>query len=153
MIRIFAVLLVIFMTGCGTDFAQKPFDTVEVSSGTAPQTATNAQRAANGRGPVMRVATLDAMARAHAEDLQRNNLFSHRGSDGSGLGLRAGRVGYRFCFIAENIAKGQFNLNDVMAGWMASPGHRRNLLDSRATQLGFAQAGNVWVMVLGAPGC
>ncbi len=153
MIRFLAVSAVLALAACGLDAPPPQSAPVASVPGSAPQVATNARRSANGRGAVLRVTKLDQMARSHAQDLVRNNRFSHAGTDGSDLIDRADRVGYRYCFIAENIAKGQPDLESVMTSWMNSPGHRRNMLDPRATELGFAQAGDIWVMVLGSSNC
>jgi uncharacterized protein YkwD len=38
------------------------------------------------------------------------------------------RAGYRFERAGENVAAGQPTVESVMAAWMRSPGHRRNVL-------------------------
>lgn len=114
----------------------------------------NTVRAAEGRAPLAVSAVLSHAARAHAQDLARTGRFSHMGRDGSNVGDRVRRAGYGFCFVAENIAKGQGTPEEVLRGWMASPGHRRNLLAARATEYGLVRgAGRLWVMVLGRDGC
>ncbi|WP_299150610.1 CAP domain-containing protein [uncultured Tateyamaria sp.] len=113
--------------------------------------AVNAERAAKGRSALIYDAQLEAAAVAHAQDMARAGFFSHTGSDGSNIGVRLKRVGYPFCFGAENIAAGQRSLNQVMAAWMGSTGHRKNILHRKAEAVGVAQGpGNRWVMVLGA---
>ena len=113
--------------------------------------AVNGERADQGRAPLVYDARLEAAARSHGEDMVAKGFFSHTGSDGSDIGTRLGRVGYAFCFGAENIAAGQRSLGEVMAGWMASRGHRRNILHRSAQAVGVARgAGNRWVMVLAA---
>ncbi|WP_299282478.1 CAP domain-containing protein [uncultured Tateyamaria sp.] len=112
--------------------------------------AVNAERAAKGRSALAYDAQLEAAAAAHAQDMARAGFFSHTGSDGSDISVRLQRVGYPFCFGAENIAAGQRSLNEVMAAWMGSPGHRKNILHRKAEEVGLAQGpGNHWVMVLG----
>ena len=114
----------------------------------------NALRADAGRAPLRYSDRLERIARLHAEDMARNGFFAHEGSNGSTLGDRASSMGYGFCFIAENIAKGQRTRAEVMSSWEESRGHRRNMLDKRATEIGLARAdGAIWVMVLGRPGC
>ncbi len=108
-------------------------------------------RAENGLGPVRTNPKLEQAAERHAQDMAKRGFFSHTGSNGSSVGKRARWAGYRFCVIAENIAKGQRSAAEAMQSWMTSPGHRRNLLDRRMKEIGVARApGNVWVMVLGA---
>ena len=114
--------------------------------------AINSSRAAQGRSALDYSPRLEAVARAHGEDMARKGFFSHTGSDGSEIGQRLSRGGYTFCFGAENIALGQPSLEVVMASWMKSPGHRRNILSRKAKDVGLARVtGNYWVMVLAAP--
>ena len=114
--------------------------------------AINAERTAQNRAPLVYDAALETAAQAHAQDMARNGFFSHTGSDGSDIGQRLSRAGYRFCFGAENIASGQRGLSEVMAAWMGSRGHRRNILNRKAQAVGLVQTpGNIGVMVLAAP--
>ncbi|MBZ8119679.1 CAP domain-containing protein [Roseovarius sp. LXJ103] len=97
---------------------------------------------------------LTKAAAAHARDMAQNGFFSHTGSNGSSIGDRARKARYGFCFIAENIAKGQGSLDQVMSGWMKSEGHRRNILSPNASEFALVRGeGELWVMVLGRPGC
>ncbi|MEL6888135.1 MAG: CAP domain-containing protein [Pseudomonadota bacterium] len=112
----------------------------------------NAERARAGRAALIYDDRLEAVARAHGQDMAQAGFFSHTGSDGSDIGDRLRRGDVPFCFAAENIAQGQRSLSEVMRGWMGSRGHRRNILDRRAAAVGVARApGNRWVMVLAAP--
>jgi uncharacterized protein YkwD len=84
--------------------------------------------------------------------LVRREYFDHTGSDGSTIGDRLNAQGY--CFAAENIAKGQSSLDEVMESWANSSGHRKNMVHKKVTEFALARAdGNIWVMVLGRPGC
>lgn len=114
--------------------------------------ALNALRSAQGRAAIAYDNKLERAARAHAEDMVRGGFFSHSGSNGSDVGQRLRKAGYRWCTAAENIAKGQRDLADVMQAWAGSPGHRRNMLRREIRAFGIWQgAGNTWVMVLAAP--
>jgi uncharacterized protein YkwD len=42
----------------------------------------------------------------------------------------------------ENVAYGQRTPQEVMRAWMTSPGHRRNILNSRYTQIGVGSVNN-----------
>lgn len=84
---------------------------------------------------------------------------AHRAVLAPGLGRigyrqpRAG-VGYGYCRLAENIAKGQRSLAEVMRSWANSPGHRRNMTLRDVTEAALVRTSDdVWVMVLGLPGC
>lgn len=97
-------------------------------------------------------------ARAHSEDMARRGYFAHRSPEGGEVGERATRQGYRWGRIGENIATGQGSPEQVVAGWLESPGHCRNLMDPNHTEMGAAYAVNpqrettiYWTQVLGAP--
>lgn len=114
----------------------------------------NAERARNGRGAVALSPKLTRAAAAHAGDMAKNGYFSHTGANGSSIGDRVRRQKYRFCFVTENIAKGQDTLDEVLRDWMASPEHRRNMLHESAVEFGLVRGpGQLWVMVLGRSGC
>ena len=95
---------------------------------------------------------LESVAAAHANEMAAKGYFSHTGANGSSVGDRTTAGGYKWCFVAENIARGQTDLNQVMAGWKASKGHYKNMIHKKAREFGLARgAGNTWVMVLAAP--
>lgn len=112
----------------------------------------NDMRADKRRAPVAYSKTLEHVAAGHARDMGANGYFSHTGANGSSVGDRVKAQGYQWCFVAENIAKGQRDLTAAMAGWKSSKGHYKNMMHKKAAQFGVAQGpGNLWVMVLAAP--
>jgi uncharacterized protein YkwD len=111
----------------------------------------NAFRAVEGEGTLRRNAKADAAALAHARDMARHGFFGHKGSNGSSVGGRLKAAGCRFTGAAENIAKGQRSDAEVVAAWVASPGHRRNMM-APYDQYGAARIGDIRVLVL-ASGC
>ena len=114
----------------------------------------NGFRRIKRRAPLTWSPLLERVAQAHADDMAQNGFFSHDGSDGSDIATRLDRAGYGWCAAAENIAKGHGSVAEVLEGWRASPGHRRNMLNREVTEMGLARGeGNLWVMVLGRPGC
>jgi uncharacterized protein YkwD len=114
----------------------------------------NSFRAEQGRASLSLSVELRRVAATHASDMARKGYFSHTGSDGSSVADRARRAGYGFCFIAENIAKGQRGLDAVLNGWAGSSGHRKNMLSPQAEEVALVEApGRIWVMVLGRDGC
>ncbi|AZV78873.1 CAP domain-containing protein [Parasedimentitalea marina] len=130
-----------------------PVATAEVNR-SAATSSINALRADKRLPQVQFSKALETVARAHAQDMVRNGFFSHTGSDGSNIGDRLTRSGYGWCGAAENIAKGQPTLADVMTIWATSRGHRKNMLNKNFTRFALVRAtGNVWVMVLAQPGC
>ena len=76
----------------------------------------------------------------HSSDMALNGFFSHTGSDGSSAGQRITRQGYSWHTYGENIAVGYPTVASVMAGWLASEGHCRNLMDPDFTEIGAGYA-------------
>lgn len=118
------------------------------------QAMLNRMRAEQGRRAVTPAPRLQRAAETHAAAMAQSGSFSHTGPDGRSVGGRVRAQGYRFCFVAENIAWGQRGLGRVMTAWAESPGHARNMFSGKATEFGLARApGDIWVMVLGRSGC
>jgi uncharacterized protein YkwD len=98
-----------------------------------------------------------AIAGDHARDMARKKFFEHRGSDGSSPKDRVLRTGYEPSLSGENIAYGPESAEEAVAGWLASPGHCANIMESRFQQIGVGVAtGNkrgriYWVQDFGAP--
>ena len=116
--------------------------------------ALNSLRAESGRAPLRYSEILERAAARHANDMAQNSVFSHTGSDGSNVSSRVGDTGYGWCVVAENIARGQRDLEEVMQAWDASPGHRKNMMSREVSEFALVQRDDfVWVMVLAAPGC
>ena len=88
---------------------------------------------------------LDAVARAHSEDMLRRGFFAHQNPDGLLWHDRIDRAGISgYTMAGENVA--QTNQADpnksVFVGWQNSPDHRANLLARpfNATGVGIARA-------------
>lgn len=102
-------------------------------------TLTNDQRAANGCRALRVDDRLVAAARAHSNDMVAKKFFSHTGSDGSDFVTRAVRAGYTAA-SGENIAWGYRTPQEVVTGWMNSPGHRANILNCSSVAIGVGVA-------------
>ena len=100
---------------------------------------------------------LSDAANDHARDMARKKLFDHRGSDGSQPKDRVLRAGYASRLTGENIAFGPASAEEVVSGWLASPGHCENIMDPRFQHIGVGLAtgrkrGRIyWVQDFGAP--
>ncbi len=112
----------------------------------------NAQRSGNGLAALAPSAQLAKAAQDHACDSAGRNTMSHTGSDGSKFGTRIKRSGYRYRKANENVGFGFRNPGAMVTGWMASDGHRRNILARGTRDIGVGVAtgsdGQVyWVML------
>ncbi|HEU5102187.1 MAG TPA: CAP domain-containing protein [Roseiflexaceae bacterium] len=79
---------------------------------------------------------LSVAASAHSRDMALHDRFSHTGSDGSTMVSRAQAAGYDYSGLAENLAAGPTTPEEVVAGWMNSPGHRANILNCALREIG-----------------
>ncbi|MGA7758639.1 MAG: CAP domain-containing protein [Ilumatobacteraceae bacterium] len=115
----------------------------------------NAERAARGLAPMTYDTKLELAAQRHSDDQARSERMSHTGSDGSTMVQRIDRVGFAWRSAAENVAYGYGTPAAVMAGWMNSDGHRRNILSSNThIGVGLAYGANgrpYWTQVFATP--
>ncbi|MBG6075465.1 CAP domain-containing protein [Polaromonas sp. CG_9.11] len=103
-------------------------------------------------------AQIAAAAHVHSRDMANRNYFRHSGKDGGQVGDRAGREGYAWQRVGENIAAGQGSPQQVMSAWLSSPHHCANIMDPHFTEMGAAYAVNpesdgviYWTQVFGTP--
>lgn len=108
--------------------------------------------------PVTLSQTLTGVASAHALDMAQHNYFEHVDLAGQSPADRVRSVGYREKLVGENIAYGPETVDEVVQGWLDSPGHCENIMDPRFAQMGIAVApgrsgrrGLYWVQVLAEP--
>lgn len=111
----------------------------------------NAERAKVGCSAVKVNSTLTRAAQDHSEDMAASGTMSHTGSDGSDPGARITRAGYTWSTYGENVAYGYSTPEQVMNGWMTSPGHKANILNCSFKEIGvgLAQPGNYWTQDFG----
>ncbi|MBM7517837.1 CAP domain-containing protein [Nocardioides nitrophenolicus] len=136
----------------------------EPSPGTAPQppmpmtvaadledrvvTLVNKRRARAGCRPLRSNERLRTSARTHSVGMAQYRTMTHYLPGEAGLGDRITFAGYRgWRQVAENVATGFPTPRAVMQAWMASAGHRANILDCRLRHLGVGvvvQGDRVW---------
>jgi hypothetical protein len=103
---------------------------------------TNAQRAANGIAALSLNSKLDAAAQANADDMAARNYWSHYTPEGNPPWIWVTNQGYSYQALGQNLATGFSDEQSTINGWMASPPHRENLLNSTYTEVGFGYANN-----------
>jgi uncharacterized protein YkwD len=103
----------------------------------------NRARAAHGERALRPNTRLRRAAQAHTNSMVFGDYFEHIGPAGQtplarmrDAGYVSSRAGYE---VGENIAWGTLRLatpRAIVATWMASPGHRANILDRRYRETG-----------------
>ena len=100
---------------------------------------TNIERGLQSLPILKRSSVLDKSAEVKLNDMFSNQYFEHVSPNGSSVSDVVNAVGYKFLVVGENLALGNFNGDaKVVAAWMASEGHRANILDKRYTEIGVA---------------
>ena len=106
----------------------------------------NRDRAARGLPALRENKRLRAAAGAHARDMVRDGYFAHERPGGADMATRILDSGYatrRVWSLGENIAWGSGTLAtaaEIHRAWMASPGHRANILRRQFREVGFGVA-------------
>lgn len=101
---------------------------------------TNQQRAANGLAPLAWSAALSNSAYLKADDMCKKGYWSHTAPDGATAWTLIEQSGYEYLDAGENLAKGFSDDTATVAGWMASPGHRANILKLNYSDIGVASS-------------
>lgn len=113
---------------------------------------TNDERSRNGCSALQVDDRLTAAAQGHSEDMAERNYFSHDSPEGDGPGDRARAHDYPW-WSGENIARGYRSAQQVVDGWMASDGHRANILNCQSVAIGVGVAdsprGLYWTQMFG----
>ena len=83
--------------------------------------------------------TLSEMAQQKLRDMFGKQYFEHVSPTGVGPGDLAKQAGYDYIVIGENLALGNFDGDKALLdAWMASPGHRANILNVRYREIGIS---------------
>jgi len=107
---------------------------------------TNQERANHGLEPLEIDPQLSEVAEAKSNDMAENGYFSHNSPTyGSPFDMMHS-FGVDYQTAGENIARGQSTAQQVVDGWMNSPGHRANILSPDFTHIGvgYDEDGNFW---------
>lgn len=109
----------------------------------------NEERKKAGLDPLTLDTAANRAALVRAKEIVTN--FSHNRPDGSSFVTALKEQGVIYRLAGENIAWGQKTPEQVMEGWMNSPGHRANILGESFTRIGvgyYQQNGvNYWTQL------
>jgi uncharacterized protein YkwD len=100
-------------------------------------------RVRDGCGAIGNDPRLTEAAQRHADDMLRNGVNGHIGSDGSSPQVRITDAGYRTPYSGEVVFWGTgsaANPSEALDLWMQSPPHRAIILNCAYTTAGFATA-------------
>lgn len=99
----------------------------------------NQIRQQEGLDPLQPNQQLAQVARDYSQQMANQNFFSHTSPQGETPAERVRSAGLHYRMVGENLFKATNVSSPVPAaveGWMNSPGHRRNILQSGYTRTG-----------------
>lgn len=115
---------------------------------------TNIRREQNNLQALSENDKLDEAATEKMNDLFDKQYFAHVSPTGQDPAYWVNKVGYSYIIIGENLALGDFDNDKALVdAWMASPGHRANILNKKFTEIGVAvgkrnyQGRETWIAV------
>jgi uncharacterized protein YkwD len=118
---------------------------------------TNSERQQGGLKPLALSPELNEAAQKYSQVLASSGCFDHTCGPVPNFADRVGQAGYTgWTALAENIAAGYPTPETVVAGWMASTGHRANILSPKYTEMGIGrvsgtgQLGTYWTQEFGS---
>ncbi|MBP1934323.1 CAP domain-containing protein [Ammoniphilus resinae] len=101
---------------------------------------TNIERTKAGLPALKGNGELSRVAQFKSQDMIDHNYFDHQSPTyGSPFDMMTS-FGIPFSYAGENIAAGQKTPEEVVNGWMNSPGHRANILNPNYTEIGVGLA-------------
>lgn len=101
---------------------------------------TNEERVAGGLGNLALNGKLNSAAQAKANDMVTRDYWSHNTPDGNPPWVFFDAAGYDYKTAGENLAYGFDSSTEAVAGWMNSPGHKANIMNTGYVDVGFGIA-------------
>ena len=101
---------------------------------------TNQARESQNSRPVQLNSQLSQAAQAKANDMVARNYWAHITPEGKTPWVFIDKTGYQYQKAGENLAFGFVDTNNIIKGWMNSPAHKENLLNTDYTEVGFGIA-------------
>jgi len=101
---------------------------------------TNDERADLAAAPLQRNTLLDQAAQQKAQHMAANEYFAHFAPDGTTPWSFFKTSGYVYAHAGENLAIHFTDSTEVVEAWMQSPAHRKNIVDTKYTEIGVGTA-------------
>lgn len=101
---------------------------------------TNKERANNNLSSLVLNNELSLAAQEKAKDMFNNNYWAHNSPIGKTPWVFIINSGYEYSYAGENLARDFDSAENAVSAWMASPGHRANILSANYQDIGFVVA-------------
>lgn len=101
--------------------------------------STNKERVKAEMSPLKFSLKLNKAAELKVDDMFKQQYFAHVSPKGISVSELAENVEYEYIIVGENLALGNFkDEKELVDAWMASPGHKANILTKRYEEIGIA---------------
>jgi len=104
---------------------------------------TNSIRKENNLAELVVDKNLSIAAQSKADDMIKNNYWSHNSPSGKTPWDFIHQTGYKYQSAGENLAKNYPDSGNIIEAWMSSETHRQNILNKEFTSMGFGSAEGV----------
>ncbi len=101
---------------------------------------TNSKRIQDNKAQLSLNSSLATAAQAKADDMAEKDYWSHVSPDGKQPWYFVEQAGYKYSKAEENLAYGFDSSKETINGWMNSTEHRRAMLSSDVSEVGFGVA-------------
>jgi uncharacterized protein YkwD len=137
LVGFFSVALVVPVAPCRPGVADEPKDAPFALTAAEKKLVelVNLERKKHKLPPLTPAPLLCQAAREHAANMARQGKLAHA-LDGKDQFQRIKGAGYRYRYAAENVARGEVEMEEIVQGWMASQGHREAILSDKYTETG-----------------
>lgn len=135
------VLVLILLNGTYNYTEAKRFQVLGYATSISPYeivALSNQERTARGLAAYTNNAQLTQAAQAKAQHMFANNYWAHNAPDGTTPWYFIQTSGYKYSTAGENLAKDFDTSAGVVSGWMNSPGHQANMLNTTFKDIGVA---------------
>ncbi len=105
----------------------------------------NIERAKEGLAPLEKFDSAMDLARAKSQEMVDRNYFSHQDPDDGSYMFQ--QLQSYSSTLGENIASGQTTPEQVVDGWMNSPGHKANILNADYKYIGVGFVDDIWTQM------
>lgn len=119
----------------------RPISILGYASQISPQEViklTNEKRVQAGLSPLKENQLLSQAALQKGQNMLEKDYWAHTGPDGTQPWAFFSKVGYKYRYAGENLARDFTNPKDAVEAWMASNSHRDNLMSAKYQEIGIA---------------
>jgi hypothetical protein len=137
---IFVIIIVLFFVSIGGRSIVRDSNMLALVLPNVLVDYTNENRATENFKNLTINPVLEKAAQLKANDMAEKGYFAHQSPDGNSPWYFFKQAGYDFSYAGENLAVNFSDSVEVSEAWMASPGHRANIMNNDFTEIGIATA-------------